>query len=280
MIPDKETNLIYLSDLLQDRCPNVFIDIISWFDKLNILWKTLPDTRDIWAVDFMPLQITKDRFVQFEYDPDYLKFKKYQHTRTNTENVCSRVGITSDKANIVLDGGNVVKCQTKAILTAKIFKDNPGYTEENLIEEIRVKLDVEQIIIIPQEPGDFIGHADGMIRFINQDSVLVNKYPQNKTYESFSISLELCLRNAGLRCYEIPYTAWQNHSASDATGCYINFLETGDYIFYPTFNHEEDAIADSVLKSAFKHRVLIKIDCCELAKLGGILNCATWNILA
>ena len=280
MITDKETNLVYLSALLKDQCPNVFRELADWFDKLNISWKFLPKTRDIWAVDFMPVQVTRDRFVQFEYDPDYLKFKKYQHIRTIPQEVCNETGINFDKVNVVLDGGNVVKSKTKAILTDKIFKDNPEYSEENLIKSITDNLNLEQAIIIPQEPGDFIGHADGMVRFIDERSVLVNEYPKNKKYDVFAVNLRSCLRNAGLGCHEIPYIAWQNKSANDASGCYINFLETDNYIFYPSYDTHEDELVYQSLQSAFTDRKLIKIDCRELAKFGGVLNCATWNILA
>jgi agmatine deiminase len=174
MITDKETNLIYISDLLENRCPNVFRQLTAWFDKLHIKWGILPNTKDIWAVDFMPLQIQKDHFLQFEYNPDYLKLKKYAHTKTDPEKVCHKLGIQTDKTDIVLDGGNIVKTKTKAILTSKIFKENRNYSEDDLIAKIKSLLQVEQIVIVPQEPGDFIGHADGMVRFIDENSVLMN----------------------------------------------------------------------------------------------------------
>ncbi len=80
-----------------------------------------------------------------------------------------------------------------------------------------------------------MGHADGMLRFIDENTVLVNQYPKNKDYEQFGYNLRSGLRNAGLHYVEFPYSAWQNKDANDATGCYINFLEIDRYIFYPTF---------------------------------------------
>jgi agmatine deiminase len=279
MIPDRETNLVYLSDLLESKCPNVFKQLTNWFEKFHIAWDILPNTKDIWAVDFMPIQLEKDHFIQFKYDPDYLKLKKYQRTRTNSYSVCDQIGIAGEKANIILDGGNVVRCKNKVILTDKIFKENPGHCREILVAEIKTLLQVDQVIIIPQEPGDFVGHADGMVRFIDNGSVLVNQYPSNKKYHAFNLKLRSLLTDAGLQCHEIPYTAWQNSSVSDATGCYVNFLETGNYIFYPEFLNNYDLEAQSAIKSVFKDRELIKIDCRELAQLGGVLNCATWNIV-
>ncbi len=91
--------------------------------------------------------------------------------------------------DIILDGGNVVKHKDKVILTSKVFKENPDYSELNLITKLKNQLQVKQIIIIPQEPKDFVGHADGMVRFIDTDTVLVNQYPQNKTYQDFGYNL-------------------------------------------------------------------------------------------
>jgi hypothetical protein len=123
--------------------------------------------------------------------------------------------------------------------------------------------------------------SDGIseeIRFIDPDTVLVNEYPKNKTYEDFAYSLRWSLRNAGLHYVEFPYNSWQNEDENDATGCYINFLEIGNYIFYPVFADHSDQMALIKLKKVFKDRQIIDIDCRDLAKLGGILNCATWNI--
>lgn len=279
MITDKETNFVYISDLFEKQAPTTFEQLKHWFNRLEIKYSTLPKTKDLWVVDFMPLQINQNYFLQYKYDPDYLKFKKYQATRTDQQVICEEIGLVPNKVAIVLDGGNVVKCKNKAILTTKVFKENHGYPEHNLIVEIKNQLQVEQVIIIPQEPKDFVGHSDGMVRFIDEDTVLVNKYPKDKTYEDFAYSLRWSLRNSGLDYVEFPYTAWQNKDGNDATGCYINFLEIDNYIFYPVFADHSDQLALIQLQKVFKGRKFIDIDCRDLAKLGGILNCATWNIL-
>jgi len=279
MIADKETNFVYLSNLLENKCPKEFQQLKYWLDKIGIRHGILPHTNDLWVVDFMPLQVQQDYFLQYKYDPDYLKPKKEQPTRTDPTKVCSETGIVPNTVNIVLDGGNVVKCNSKAILTTKVFKENPDYPEHNLINEIRNQLQVDQVIVIPQEPEDFVGHADGMVRFIDEDTVLVNQYPINQGYQDFGYSLRWSLRNAGLHYVEFPYTSWQNGDENDATGCYINFLEIGNYIFYPVFAQHADQLALIQLQNVFKDREIIDIDCREIAKRGGVLNCATWNIL-
>lgn len=279
MIADKETNFVYLSNLLEEKCPKEYKQLKHWFDKLEIRNDTLPNTKDLWVVDFMPLQVRQDYFVQYKYDPDYLKPKKEQPTKTDPAKVYNEIGIVPNKLSIVLDGGNVVKCKSKAIITTKVFRENPDYPEHNLIAEIKNQLQVNQVIIIPQEPKDFVGHADGMVRFIDEETVLINQYPNDKTYQDFGYAFRWSLRNAGLHYVELPYTSWQNEDENDATGCYINLLEVGKTIFYPVFAQHADQLALIQLRHAFKDRELIDIDCRELAKRGGVLNCATWNIL-
>jgi agmatine deiminase len=117
------------------------------------------------------------------------------------------------------------------------------------------------------------------VRLIDESTVLVNQYPKNKAYEDFNYTLNGCLSNAGLRYIDFPYYSWKNDDPYDANGCYINFLEIGNYIFLPQFSDPEDPVAFDRLRIVFKEREIIKIDCRELSKLGGILNCASWNIL-
>ena len=279
MITDKETNFAYISYLLEKQAPIAFEQLKYWFEKLGIKYSTLQDTKDLWVVDFMPLQIQKDNYLQYKYDPDYLKVKKYRKTKTDQNIVCEEIGIVPSRVSIILDGGNIVKCKSKVILTTKVFKENSIFPEYDLITEIKNQLQVEQVIIIPQEPHDFVGHSDGMVRFVDEDTVLVNQYPKDKKYEDFAYSLRWSLRNAGLYCIEFPYTSWQNEDESDASGCYINFLEIGNYIFYPVFDNHHDQMALIQLQHVFKDRQIIDIDCRDLAKFGGVLNCATWNIL-
>jgi len=56
MISDSTSNFVYLSKLLQDKCPEVFEQLTFWFEKHGIRYGTLSNTKDLWVVDFMSLQ--------------------------------------------------------------------------------------------------------------------------------------------------------------------------------------------------------------------------------
>ena len=283
MITDQQTNFVYFSALLEKKAPVTFKQLASSFDQLGIGYGTLPLTKDLWAVDFMPIQVKEDDFLQFEFDPDYYLGPTYSKLKTDPKLVWDAMNGDSQllyrKVSLKMDGGNMVRLGNKVIVTTKVFTENKGWAEQNLIDELGTLLGVEQVIVVPQEPGDITGHSDGMVRFINEHTVLVNQYPDTKKYKDFGYNFRWSLRNAGLQLVECPFTAWENKGYVDATGCYINFLEVGNYIFYPVFGQQEDTLAEAVFRHSFPDRELISIDCRDLAKQGGVLNCATWNVL-
>jgi agmatine deiminase len=228
----------------------------------------------------MPIQVNENYFVQFKFDPGYYR-KHEKHMVTDPYAVWDELNWKNTgfkREQIKLEGGNIVKGKDKVIITTQVFKDNPGWKEHVLITEIKNILRVNQIIVIPREPGDITGHADGLVRFIDENTVFVNQYPDIRPYKDYGINLRWSLKNAGLEYVECPYTAWNNKGDIDATGCYMNFLEIGDYIFYPWFGLHDDMLAQIQFEHAFPDRELVCVLCPDLAKLGGVLNCITWNI--
>jgi len=80
MITDTETNILYLADRLTEMYPSFAADFLTLLDANSISYKFLPKTKDIWAVDYMPVQLGMNSFVRFVYDPDYLRTKAGQKT--------------------------------------------------------------------------------------------------------------------------------------------------------------------------------------------------------
>ncbi|WP_416438863.1 agmatine deiminase family protein [Phnomibacter sp. MR] len=278
MIANTNCNAVFLADLFPAYFPDVYRQLVFQFDRYGIKHGLIPGCRDIWVTDFMPLQVKEDYFVYYKYSPDYLQAKKWQKTISDTKEICETMNFRATPLSIKLDGGNVVSCGNKAIISTKVFKENDKWPEYSLMKEIKAQLNVQQLIVIPQEPNDPIGHADSMVRFLDEDTVLVNNYPDIGTYRDFGLALRWSIHNAGLHCRTFPYYAWKNKDAYDATGCYLNYLEIGPYIFMPLFGTYEDMEADIAYQDVFGGRKIIGIICPELAKRGGVLNCATWRV--
>lgn len=226
----------------------------------------------------MPIQTPSGKLIQFRYDPSYLKDPQYAETRSNVGHVDEINDIRPLFSEINLDGGNVVMFGNKAILTDRVFSENPDWTKEALLSELSKLLECEIIIIPAYKPDDdFTGHADGMIRFIDGNTVLVNNLKQDFKYMRDAI-IE-ALSNANLKYINFPWFEYKIKGNNDhAIGIYLNYLEVGNLIIMPVFGvpGNKDAEALAKLKGVFPDKTIETIDYNAVALYGGILNCTTW----
>jgi agmatine deiminase len=159
----------------------------------------------------------------------------------------------------------------------KVFNENPSIKEKDLIKALRNGLEVDELIFIPRDPSDFTGHADGMVRFYDHNTVLINDY--SKEDEDFQLRFRLSLHNAGLDYIEIPFNPYNNKKDDQANGIYINFLQMEQAIVIPIFGMKEDNIVVEQFEQLFEGQRIETVDSNEIACDGGVLNCITWNIL-
>lgn len=135
-----------------------------------------------------------------------------------------------------------------------------------------------RVIIIPREPGDYTGHADGILRYYNDDTALINDYPTNYR-KDFQRQLGIALHNAGLKTIRIPYNPFGNKTDNEAHGLYINYLQMKGFLLLPTFRLKEDEANFRLFEELFPDCRVETIGSREISKDGGVLNCVSWNIL-
>jgi len=72
MIPDKDTNIVYISKFLKTKPEFVSTcnQITDILDKYHVSYYFLEGTKDIWARDYMPIQVSEKKFIEYRYDPD------------------------------------------------------------------------------------------------------------------------------------------------------------------------------------------------------------------
>ena len=276
MITDSHTNKLFLADCLQSKQPKFFQRFEKVLNECNINFQFLPNTKDIWAVDFMPVQISKDQFVRFTYNPDYLQPKKYQKTISDVDSICKSVNLATIKSKLIIDGGNVSRTTDKVIMCDKVFHENKHISERDLIKQLENIFEIDKLFFVPWDINDFTGHADGMVRFIDNDTVLINDY--SKENAEFQRCFRMSLHNAGLDWIELPYHPPNDPASLSAKGLYLNYLQMKQGIIVPTFKSKHDEQAIKVLEKVFKGQTIATVDSNELANEGGILNCITWNI--
>ena len=277
MISDRETNTIYFSEKLKEHFPHTCNQIIDALDGFGIAPRFLPNTKDIWARDYMPIQVSENKFIEYRYDPDYLQAKKYLHLKSNPEIICESIGLKTTKTNLIIDGGNVIKSSNHVILTDKVLSENrETYTKDKLIGKLNELFEVDHVVLIPWDKSEFYGHADGMVKFINDETVLIQGY-----YEDYDIvfrdKLYGALEKAGLSYNELKF---EGENIDERSWAYMNFLQTKDIILLPSFGIPEDDIA---LEQIARHFPLYadgkiyKIDMTQIVKEGGALNCISWT---
>ena len=265
--------MIYFSSILQNPTYKPAADrLFAALATSGVESQLLSGTHDIWLRDFMPVQIRGGSFVSFRYEPSYLA--DIPKLKTNyKQDIASQFSFSVTYSDVNLDGGNVVfsPSREKAIISDRILTENPNYTQAELIEIMEQQLKA-QVILIPslKKKTDMTGHADGMVRFVDENTVIGNCVPSKNGLEQ---RIKSALQKYGIGVIDFPYFSSSNNSA---IGCYLNFLETERYIFMPVFGNELDGKAIASAKGIFT-KMIIPININEIAKEGGVLNCISWE---
>ncbi len=256
----------------------VYSELLAALDALGIervLLTSADDPLDIWIRDW--------GFVEgsyFRYKPTYAK-GVYPHKLVEKARrmLDQRLACSRPTLPLILDGGNLIHNGRTAILTEKVLRDNRTKDRAE-VERTILSLGFEQVVFIPVEPEDNVGHADGILKFVSDDLLFVNDYT-GSYFADYKKRLMRILENAGLSARIVPFP-WYSTTKGRGTiwsaeGCYINFILTQHGIVYPTFNHAMDEQVARVLaeNTALPSRPVFAG---PLAQEGGVLNCISLNV--
>lgn len=273
MITNFETNKVcFAKGITSTRYVEATRSLLALLHNHNIKWDFLPQTSSplcIWARDYMPIQINKGKFVRFCYNPDYLQDSPEYKPKTSA--ILSGLGLQVLESDIILDGGNVISCGDKIIMTDKVIRENPRYSKNELVDTL-TKLYEAEIVLIPEDVYEEYGHADGMVRYMGEDRVLLNDY----------IDFDKSLRKKLLYALNPHFNIVELHYGfyTDKSWAYINFLHIGRYIFVPMMEDKLGEMAFGQIAEAFPQCECHPVwNCDNLIKDGGALNCVSWNVL-
>lgn len=275
MITDQETNTVYLADGICHYMPLAH-NLLEALYRENVDMHFLRHTesrKHVWARDYMPIQLDTDRFLQYRYSPDYLKNDPTYIPRYET--IARGLHLKCKKTDLIIDGGNVVKLKDIVIMTDKVLKENPQYTERDL--KARLEADLEcDVCLIPWDRYEIFGHADGMVRSIDGNDILLNNYVDFD--KSLRKRLLAKLHDHGFHVEELHYDLPRPSKQSWA---YLNFLQVKNLIFVPALDLPEDALALKQLREFYPGCKVIPVPGCQdLVRDGGALNCVSWTVKA
>ncbi len=269
------SRVLFVAEALRAHQPfyDRFYDLMPHVNvRFTCLWGV---TNNLWCRDYMPVATAQGTLVQFRYWPDYLvRSPKYRSTIVDASTIGVEGTVPRVHSDLIVDGGNVVLGPGCAILTRKVMRENPHYTRKKLLAELERVFSVDRIILIPEDPHEFTGHADGMVRVYNADTVLVNDY--RKEDPDLGRKVRRALHQAGLHTIEVPYAPRSMGRSGSAVGCYINFLRHEGGLVVPSFGIPEDDGALRRFEELFPKHIVRDLYSRDIALKGGVLNCITW----
>jgi agmatine deiminase len=280
MITDKETNTIYFSEKLKEQFPEIANQIYNTIDLLGAKCRFLSGTKDIWARDYMPVQVDEHKLIQYTFYPDYLI--DFENIKSDPESICADLNLTTVRSDIILDGGNVIKSDNCVIMTDKIVLENKyKYTKEQLLYKLKDLFEVEKIVLIPWDRGERYGHADGMVRFIDNETVLLQGYYKTRK-DLFEVGfIENLLGTLKENHLKYEFVNIDYPEKINAKFAYLNYLQTKDFILLPSLGIDEDDEAlEQEIKKYFPGYLdkIRKIKMNSIINRGGALNCISWTI--
>ncbi len=279
---DTLTNFVYISDKLKEFYPRTYTRLTKLFNEMDIEWGEIKGTKDIWIRDYMPIQISDDRFIVYNYNPDYLKDSGEEYL-TDSHSIADGFlnHCNMSHYDITLDGGNIVTCAGHRVLTDKVFQENGKENyDPDFCDYISHVLDSRVIFLPwhcdnPQEPdADVYGHADGLVHWAGDNRVLMSNHRDYYPEEADEIRYRLEV--VGFEVIEMLFDV--PNPNRDFNWAYVNYLQVGNKIIVPTFGIPEDKQALKYIREANPGCVVQSFQMRDIAKNGGALHCITWNI--
>lgn len=229
--------------------------------------------RDVWMRDFTP--VLPARPVLFRYSAAAQAGQQLEAdwVQAGFTRYATSTGLEFRRSPYVLDGGNLVDDgDARAIVTDRFLADN-GLDKSQAVAVLCKALGAEQIAILPADPEDRLGHADGMVAFIAPNAIAATRCD-----EPFRTAVLDELRAAfpDVDVVEIESPAGGPPAADaafgSAHGLYVNAVATDRHLYVPTFGVPEDAAALELLR-ARSDREIVPVAARNVADLGGSVRC-------
>ena len=273
MILDAQTNKVFISACIFNQHPFIVKRILEALSLWNVPIEVLDYTNDIWCRDYMPIQVSNNKFIQYRYYPDYLNNDKDKIFITDPTKALKSLNIETIKTDLVIDGGNIIKCPDCVIMTDKVVYENSSYSKTHIIQQLEHLFECE-IILLSWDKNERYGHTDGIIRYVDTGKLLMTNYMD---YDKRKAEEWLRVLSEKFEVEVLQYHVAKPHSNNWS---YINFLLTEQAIFVPIFDKEEDEQALYQIGKCFPDysNRIIPIQLNGIVKEGGALNCITWNV--
>ncbi|MCG3165067.1 MAG: hypothetical protein POELPBGB_00828 [Bacteroidia bacterium] len=230
---------------------------------------------DIWIRDFSTVNPLNP--VSFRYTWASMTQQESVEVQNSFNTFADYYNIERNTSALLLDGGNLVDNYHGKVITTTRFMTDNGLTKAEAIQQLQTLLGATEVAIIePDEP--VLAHADGMVMWVDENTLLVNDYSDNPLFRTVVMD-ELQAAFPGTELIEVPVVFENNGWPGFESACGVNINSTVTFknIYVPVFEmpHSADAL-NVITQHTTKNVIAINAD--NVCPMGGSVRCLTWQL--
>ena len=235
---------------------------------------------DIWMRDFTVLNANQPVMFRYSAAGQGHSQKDADAVQEAFAAVAVEAGITFDETDLINDGGNFVDDYAGNVVISKKFLKDNNLSEDQARNEVSKVTNVKNIAFVEADEQGGLEHADGVVSFVDENTLMINSYPEDKAYaDQLKASLRLGLPNVQIHEIVTPYDDRKIYDErfGSACGLYTNALVTPKRIYFPQFGIPEDTIALEQIK-AVASREVVPVASHQVCNMGGGVRCMSLQL--
>ena len=259
----------------------LFPDYVAELGKNRVAIKPM---LDIWIRDFSLANTTEPILFRYSASAQGAEKNAQKYSDQVQQKLLSLINEAnlsfSTKTNLINDGGNFVDdYHGNVVISTKFLKDNK--LSENQARKILTQIPtIKHVAFINADQKGGLEHADGIVSFVDKNTLIINSYPKKTEFSKNLISdLKRGLPNVKIYPIVTPYNhknIYDKHFGS-ACGLYTNALVTTKNIYLPQFGIKEDKIAIKQI-SNISTKKIVPVRSENICSMGGSVRCMAWQL--
>ena len=218
---------------------------------------------DIWMRDFSAINPLDP--VQFAYAPaaqagDAAAAKEVQDSFNS---FLRTTGLSPKSTPLILDGGNVVDNHKGRVVVTDRFLEDNNLTYEEGKAELKKHLNATEVAIVPNDDPEGLAHADGMLMFVEENTILLNEYQDQVFLNEVKDELEFSF--PGIKIVTVPVD-------------FLNAVLTNETIYIPTFGNQLDEEVLQIVRENTTKNV-VPVPASRVCHMGGSVRCLSWHLM-
>ena len=238
---------------------------------------------DIWMRDFAPSNATAP--VMFRYTaagqgggrPGQLDADAVQ---SELARILKEAKLEFTKSHLLNDGGNFVDDYAGNVVVSRKFLVDNKLPEDVARKKLTALPGIQHVAFIEADEQGGLEHADGVVSFIDTNTLIINSYPDDPDYaRGLKADLRRGLPDIIIHEIVTPYDGSKIYDGrfGSACGLYTNALVTPTRIYFPQFGIPEDKQALAQVR-AVTSREVVPVNSANVCTMGGGLRCMSWQL--